>query len=477
MIRKFLVLSAILLLAGTSRPAYAETMSMEEMQKQLEALAMQVQKLSAIVEKQAEIIERQNTRPEGREAMLMEQSEILGRQPATTANLPAIAPAAGSVDSAVRISMNPMPKIESADGLYSFQPFGRVHMDYTFFDDDSNRDHPDSADLRRARLGFKGALGEDFNYKIEMDFAREGVAFKEVALNYSGLAFADFSIGHIKPYFGMQQNISSNYLQFLERAAVTNALTRDEELGFSLHHGGDVWSLGLGVFNEDGGNNNPADDEAWALDGRATLSIINREGRVLHIGAGGSYRVPTARTESVIYAARVTGVSNNLVNTGAIANVDHEQVYNAELAGVLGPLSFMGEYIISNVERDGSVIQPDPDFDGWYAQAGYFLTGETRPYIASKGTWGRVKPLRPFSLKDKTWGAWELAARYENLDLNDAASGVTGGELDAWTVGINWHLTPYIRLMANYIAVETDGNAEVPFDDPNVVNIRAQWDF
>ena len=146
-----------------------------------------------------------------------------------------------------------------------------------------------------------------------------------------------------------------------------------------------------------------------------------------------------------------------------------------ELAGTLGPLSLSGEYLNADVSRDNGFS--DASFDGYYAQAGWFITGEQRPYSASKGTFGRVKPNNPFSLSNGGTGAVELVARYENLDLNDASAGVLGGELDSTTLGVNWHLTNNARLMFNYIDVDTDENAVVAHDDLTVYNVRAQWDF
>jgi len=105
------------------------------------------------------------------------------------------------------------------------------------------------------------------------------------------------------------------------------------------------------------------------------------------------------------------------------------------------------------------------------------LTGESRPYNASSGKFGRIKPNNPFSLKNGGTGAVELVGGFSNADLNDTSAGITGGEADVTTFGVNWHLTDRVRLMANVVDIDTDENASVANDDPTLYNFRAQWDF
>ncbi|GJL85915.1 MAG: porin [Micavibrio sp.] len=472
MIKKTLLLSSAALLVTLASPAAAQQMTMEQMQKELMKLSGQVQTLSTKVEQQGQVIRQQDAQIASQKAELQEQGE---EQAAVADTLANISPTAGGTNSGVKISMKPMPKIESADGKYSFQPFGRVHLDATHFDDDT-KDHASNANFRRTRLGMKGNLGEDFKYKSEIDFAEEGVNFKEVTLTYTGIEAADIKVGHQKPAFGMEQNTSSNYIQFVERSAPTNAFTRDEEIGVNVLAGGSNWSLGGGVFNEDAGNDDTGEDEDITVDVRGSVNILgfanNVGDNVLHLGGGISHRYPTG---SVRFSAKPAGDGDRVIDTGSFASVDSVHVYGAEAAGVFGPVSIQGEYFMADVSRARGM--PDAEFDGYYAQAGWFLTGESRPYKGSTGNFSRVKPKNPLSRENGGFGAVELVARHSNTDLNDAGAGILGGELEQNSVGINWHLTDHIRLMGNVIDVNTDSNAVVADDDPTVFNTRAQWDF
>ena len=68
--------------------------------------------------------------------------------------------------------------------------------------------------------------------------------------------------------------------------------------------------------------------------------------------------------------------------------------------------------------------------------------------------------LRPFELKDapevkQLAGAWEVAARYSHLTLNNQYLVSQGGQEDGFTFGVNWYLSDHLRLLFNY-------NYEVP---------------
>jgi phosphate-selective porin OprO/OprP len=104
---------------------------------------------------------------------------------------------------------------------------------------------------------------------------------------------------------------------------------------------------------------------------------------------------------------------------------------------------------------DGKDRDLSPSFDGFYVQASYFLTDEHHNYKPSAGAFSRVKPKENFSFGGGP-GAWEVAVRYSELDLDDR---LDGGEVDDITAGLNWYLNPNTRLMWNYIHVDKDNVA------------------
>jgi phosphate-selective porin OprO/OprP len=113
-------------------------------------------------------------------------------------------------------------------------------------------------------------------------------------------------------------------------------------------------------------------------------------------------------------------------------------------------VTLAGEYGRLSLDRPSL---PNEDFDGFYAYATFFLTGETRPF--KNGNFDRVKPFTNFG--QDGLGAIELALRYDRLDLsNTPVLARAGNEAQSWTLGLNWYLNPYAKLLFNWVRFSGD---------------------
>jgi phosphate-selective porin OprO/OprP len=266
--------------------------------------------------------------------------------------------------------------------------------------------------------------------------------------------------GHFVEPFGLEANISTSDTTFMERAMVSDALTpyRALGIGFVAPYFDNRMTWGAGVFNR-----TVDDDPYWDFSTRLTgLPWYEKEGRrLLHLGA--SYLHQTPNGEIRLSGRPESHLGNMHLDTGSFPAHDVDR-WGFETALVVGPFSMQSEYIAAEAEvqppyRTLSLIDVDKffkssrRFDGWYAQASVFVTGENRPYNTEGGWFERIVPRHNFTLGLSGWGAWELALRYSTLDLNDfdIKSGVIGGEGDNWTAGVNWYMTPNTRLMFNYV--------------------------
>ncbi len=155
------------------------------------------------------------------------------------------------------------------------------------------------------------------------------------------------------------------------------------------------------------------------------------------------------------------------VDTGPIA-VWNYHLLGTELLWVRGPLSLQSEFMYLFAQRSEL---PDLGFPGMYVQVGYFLTGEHRPFLRSRAMIGQVQPLRPIG---RGPGAWELAARWSGIKLNDRD--VRGGQIQDWTLGVNWYLNAHSKVQFNYIVACLD-DALDRYSTAGLFGLRGQLDF
>jgi phosphate-selective porin OprO/OprP len=137
---------------------------------------------------------------------------------------------------------------------------------------------------------------------------------------------------------------------------------------------------------------------------------------------------------------------------------------------VKGPLSVQGEFLNSFVDGE---VDSSLHFHGFYGYVSYFLTGESRPYDRTTGTFTRLHPRRDFAFKEGGAGAWEIEARVSHTDLNDGD--VSGGRMSLLTGGVTWYPNAHIRWKFNYIygqvrGVDASGNM-------NIFQTRVEVDF
>jgi phosphate-selective porin OprO/OprP len=152
-----------------------------------------------------------------------------------------------------------------------------------------------------------------------------------------------------------------------------------------------------------------------------------------------------------------------------------------------GPFSLLGEYAISDqkVVNTNTAKIFDIQNNGWEVSGGWVLTGEDASYNG-------VTPLHPFSIHDGGWGAWQVIARYEDLDVDhnvfkdglasNSATSTSASAVGAhaWSVGLNWYLNRNIRVNASFSHTDFIGGTHdsiVSAQPENVLFTRVQLAF
>ncbi|MES2636793.1 MAG: porin [Pseudomonadota bacterium] len=379
--------------------------------------------------------------------------------------------------------------IKGADGDFSIKLGGRMHADYTNHTGDESlsggKEAVDGTEIRRGRIALSGTVYKDYDYIIETDFGGDRISVKDLFLVYHGFdAPLDFTVGHQKHAVSMEIQESSNDIMFTERSLVS-ALTVpyfDRAIGINLKGFGDNWNVQGGVYGDSMTNGTSNKDEGKGFGARGSFAPINEADKVLHVGASLGYRKVSednlSNTKATEFSYRTTNLSGLKLSDARFTNMDDVSLAGVELAGMYGPLSFQSEYARASVSR---TTGSDVDFDAFYAQIGYTLTGESRTYKGSDGEFKRLTPKNNFDWKKGTWGAWEVAGRYDELDLNDG--NITGGEQKRVSLSLNWYLNDDVRVLAGYTRAfdledapitKADGSDA---DDIDVYTVRAQWAF
>ncbi|SMF93501.1 phosphate-selective porin OprO and OprP [Methylomagnum ishizawai] len=398
-------------------------------------------------------------------------------------------------------------EIESNDGNFKAKIGGRIQVDtqVNFNDnhngqaDHANTDLDNGVGFRRLRLYTEGIMWKDYEYRFEYDWARNGGGVNGITDAYlKYLHFKPFTItiGQMNEGKSMESVMSNNYLTFIERSLPNNAfiesgpnskyqvgiMAETFEKAFNM-----PWTVRGGITTESVGapapgnssNNTSAGNTnrngfsgntSYQLVGRGTLAPLysKEDGYVLHTGVWGSWRSVnnnynadgTYRNGGWQYLSQPdTDIDRTAwINTGNLTKgnkdapgsfrADEVAMFGAELAGSYGPVHMEAEYMQAQIAGQGYSNQDL--LQGFYVQGGWFLTGENRPYDEKKGTWNRVIPHSNFLFGDG-WGAWEIAARYDTMDMN--TKHINGGSINAGTLGVNWYLTPKVRFMTNWVHI------------------------
>ncbi|GAA0234199.1 hypothetical protein GCM10008964_26900 [Methylophaga marina] len=360
-------------------------------------------------------------------------------------------------------------KVESRDGAWSFQPIGRVMWDAIDSDADDLADDAQGTELRRARLGFSGSI-YDWGYKFEADFAGGDASIKDAYVSYgnkfsNGVRYG-VKMGQSHVPFGLNTKISSKYMSFMDRPLFADtdwSPARQSGVVADLAADDYRWTFSAGLTNG-GLSGGETTDNGSTFAARASfVPYMASKNQLIQIGAG--------------YLTRGGGdgfdddqrVVSHIDNTKPLELVvapsadDGSDAFTIDAMAIFGSFHAMAEYL----DYTNDTTAGDIDTTGYAIEAGYFLTGESLKW--KKGYTSGITP------KSK-YGAWQIAARFENMEIDEISGNATSGdEADKFTLGLNYYPTKNTRLMLNYDKItdlKIDGVSRD--EEPSALKFRAQ---
>jgi phosphate-selective porin OprO/OprP len=360
---------------------------------------------------------------------------------------------------------------------------------------------------RRARIGVIGKFLGDWNYALIYDFGGSSDGFGGSASGSlagggtSGIENAYLSYTGFNPFGGklaieggimdvaytLDESTSSNDIMFMERASsgiiAQNIAAGDFRSAFGARWFNDRFWIGSYVTGPTSGAAHTAavSSEQLGVTARAAGQLLSGKNYSLHLGGDALWLVDPPRPPNGVAALTLSDRPElridptTIVSTGALQNVSGAQVYSVEAAGTYGPLYFQGEYFWYNIDRTPALGLSSIKFEGGYAEASVMLTGETHTYNPATAAYGAIVPLHPADWKTGGWGAWEVAGRISQVNLNDElgrANGVSGGRQTVYTAGLNWYVNRNIRFVFNYLHGDIDKQAGAT----NINDVGASFD-
>jgi phosphate-selective porin OprO/OprP len=443
------------------------------------------------------------------------QAQLADLKAATVAEIKDVR-ATGNAEPQVSLS-NARLQVSADNGAFKFAARSIVQFDaaqYSVKPLRSDNDLSSGTNFRRARLGIDGSAYNDWNFALWAEFGGSGgeaAALNQAYIEYAGLkpfgpnVTVRLRAGAWATPAGLEDATSKTEELFLERAAVAETVrgldAGDGRTGFGVFTAGNRWYFS-GVFTGKvvGAPTTPVYGQQEGYLTRLAFNPLHGKDYDVHVGGSvqGVIRPADVAAGSAVNQTlsigerpelRVDGTK--LVNTGNIV-AKGLTTYGAELGASFHNVYAAGEWYRIDVDRTavGAGVSPfNPTFTGWYGQAAWTLTGERHEWSSSNGGFGGIRPLHPFDPKKNTWGAWELAARYSVLNLNDRAGsagsaaplgGIRGGEQKITTVGLNWYPNRVLRFLLDYQWDDIDrlnaAGAQVG-EKVQAVSFRSQFAF
>jgi phosphate-selective porin OprO/OprP len=514
---------AVLAKAKGSAAAASES-KLQAMQRQLDDMRAQLDAMKTAGHEDAKLSAIQQQL----DAMAAQLSEMKTQQAAADADIITLK---SPPPPPVSVTLpNGKPAIATADGRFTANvraivmfDGGKYFQKHNLPAATTNRDLNDGTNFRRARFGIDGKLFKDFDYALIYEFGGSGTEdaghIQEAWAQYTGWKPWRIRVGAFEPNIGLAAAVSTSQMPLMERPApaevARNVAAGDSRSAIQLTGNGIIgegdagiaarWFVSTAVtgntvstVNSAGGFATQPSDEQTAWIGRAAIAPFDSTNWQAHFGVNAQYvtqpndagaaaspRYPIQLRDRP--ELRIDGT--RLVDTGGI-DAKSASVLGGEAGVTSGPFLLEGEYFRYKIDRRNSTL-PDPHFNGWYVQGVWVITGENRPYNPAEARFDAPKPNYNFNPAAGTWGTWELAARYSDLNLNyrEGALGTTpaattgavrGGEQKIYSLGLNWYLNPSMRLMFDYLHVDIDrlnGAGAQVGQKYNAIAARAQYAF
>jgi phosphate-selective porin OprO/OprP len=378
--------------------------------------------------------------------------------------------------------------IKSTDGNFDLHIGGRWEEEYRYTfnrpTDGGIRTSTNTFYVREAFISVDGTLFHDWGFKLNGDFTppqtatvgaagstvSTGAIIEEGWFEWKALQEFRMQFGSFKQPLSMETTDSPRFAALIQRSPMARFLP-NFDLGLKAY--GSFWDTALtyelALTNgrshlANSGRGNPDDNDGKEYAGRITTApfVADKESilRGLRFGLYGSFA--HVGEGSAINPVGWPGglATNELVVTYLVFTppagtrfVGDRYRVGGEATYAYGPFMVRGELMSRHDEVSiGGTNEKLLETLGYYTEASFVVTGEDRLPNA------RIVPKEPFSLKNGTFGALEIAARYGTVSLDRGVLtdlttdfNLNSNRVSSITLGANWWPSQNVKIAVNYI--------------------------
>lgn len=434
--------------------------------------------------------------------------------------------------------------IKSADGAHEIRLRGSIQTDARIFPSgdayasgNTNAAGVKASDtylLKQFRPILQGTLWNKYDFLLTPDFGGGKTTIQDAYVDAKFTPYLQVKVGKQKTPFGIERLQGDADGKFTERG-LPNNLVPNRDIGLQIHGTlaeGKLEYAG-GYFNGVVDGNSSDSYTSGDTDNNRDKDFVGRLfatpfkddiGFLQGLGFGiaatyadlsGSGTGVSATTAQSISESNLPGFRSALgqqsffkyrtASAGAANGTyaDGQRLrWSPQFYYYNGPFGVLGEYVqvdqdVSRVPTGGAKSSDKLSNDAWQIVASWILTGEDASYA-------NPTPKQPFDIEKGTgWGAWELVARYSELNIDDKAfAGLGSGtaaakqarsyadptasakQASAWALGVNWYLNKNLKWALGYEQTSFDGGwttgaSGIVLDRPTekVVSSRLQVTF
>jgi phosphate-selective porin OprO/OprP len=374
--------------------------------------------------------------------------------------------------------------VQSADGDFQLRIGLLAHSDGRFAIDDGGGGVVSTFAIRRVRPSLRGRVARRFEFYLNPDFAGGTLVVQDAYVDTVFAPAFRIRVGKGKTPFGLERLHSASNILFFERAFPTS-LVPNRDVGVQVlgDIAGDTVSYLAGVMNgvADGGSADLDTTDSKDVSARVVIKPFNRlpaTSPVRGLGVAISGSIGNQSGTAALPAFRTPSLQQPYFSYSGAAADGARTRYSPQAFYYYKAFGGFAEYVHSRVPIVEGPLREEIAHKAWQVAGSIVLTGEPAT-DAGAG----VRPHGSFDFGNGHWGAFQVAARYHTLEVDEAARTLgfaaagTSLKAEAWTLGLNWYLTPNVRYVFNVERTVFDADPDGVRPAENALAFRTQINF